>query len=309
MNISPFVNFRADCYRELEEWAKQAYAKFEAAIATIINAEVISDEDFSETLRMLMVASGCHTATEFSKATAFGSAVISEWLSGKNLPVGPKRKLVLELSYVALQVESELSVIQQMVKVANINAAPPSLDVKTGQLKEDYKEPTHSLFSHVSRLPGYSTLTIRARNGLSNGNITLLGDLISKFPEDMLGMGNFGHKSLNDIAAFLEELNASLATTIPENHIWWTYQSLAHKWNHKLEHHRDLDALTREKLATNGYEKLGQFVTCSEEEWSRLSKELGEVHVQDILNFLRRHELELHMQPPEEFLKVVAEAV
>lgn len=48
-------------------------------------------------------------------------------------------------------------------------------------------------------------MSVRSRNSLQKENIRTLGDLVQKTEEDMLGIENFGKKSLKEIADFLED--------------------------------------------------------------------------------------------------------
>ena len=48
-------------------------------------------------------------------------------------------------------------------------------------------------------------LSVRSRNSLQKENIQTLGDLVQKSEEEMLGIENFGKKSLKEIEDFLEE--------------------------------------------------------------------------------------------------------
>ena len=48
-------------------------------------------------------------------------------------------------------------------------------------------------------------LSVRSRNSLQKENIQTLGDLVQRTEEEMLGIENFGKKSLTEIAAFLDE--------------------------------------------------------------------------------------------------------
>ena len=47
--------------------------------------------------------------------------------------------------------------------------------------------------------------SVRSRNSLQKESIHTLGDLISRTEEDMLGIDNFGRKSLMEIHEFLDE--------------------------------------------------------------------------------------------------------
>ncbi|MEX2526854.1 MAG: DNA-directed RNA polymerase subunit alpha [Gemmatimonadota bacterium] len=48
-------------------------------------------------------------------------------------------------------------------------------------------------------------LSVRSRNSLQKENIRTLGDLVQKSEDEMLGIENFGKKSLKEIADFLEQ--------------------------------------------------------------------------------------------------------
>ena len=48
-------------------------------------------------------------------------------------------------------------------------------------------------------------LSVRSRNSLQKENIRTLGDLVQKSEDEMLGIENFGKKSLKEISDFLEE--------------------------------------------------------------------------------------------------------
>ncbi|MEX2465542.1 MAG: DNA-directed RNA polymerase subunit alpha [Gemmatimonadota bacterium] len=48
-------------------------------------------------------------------------------------------------------------------------------------------------------------LSVRSRNSLQKENISTLGDLVQKTEEEMLGIENFGKKSLKEISEFLDE--------------------------------------------------------------------------------------------------------
>ena len=48
-------------------------------------------------------------------------------------------------------------------------------------------------------------LSVRSRNSLQKENIQTLGDLVQRTEDEMLGIENFGKKSLTEITAFLDE--------------------------------------------------------------------------------------------------------
>ncbi len=59
-------------------------------------------------------------------------------------------------------------------------------------------------------------LSVRSRNSLQKENITSLGDLVRRTEEEMLGIENFGKKSLKEISDFLEEHGLRFGMTLEE---------------------------------------------------------------------------------------------
>jgi len=57
-------------------------------------------------------------------------------------------------------------------------------------------------------------LSVRSRNSLQKENIRTLGDLVQRTEEDMLGIENFGKKSLKEISDFLDEHGLSFGMTL-----------------------------------------------------------------------------------------------
>jgi DNA-directed RNA polymerase subunit alpha len=55
------------------------------------------------------------------------------------------------------------------------------------------------------KLDDLTEMSVRSRNSLQKENITTLGELVSKSEEEMLGIENFGKKSLKEISDFLNE--------------------------------------------------------------------------------------------------------
>ena len=64
-------------------------------------------------------------------------------------------------------------------------------------------ERLHELFTRP--IEDLAELSVRSRNSLQKENIRTLGDLVQKSEDDMLGIENFGKKSLKEIQDFLEE--------------------------------------------------------------------------------------------------------
>ena len=59
-------------------------------------------------------------------------------------------------------------------------------------------------------------LSVRSRNSLQKENIQTLGDLVQKSEDEMLGIENFGRKSLQEIKDFLTEHNLNFGMTLEE---------------------------------------------------------------------------------------------
>jgi DNA-directed RNA polymerase subunit alpha len=73
--------------------------------------------------------------------------------------------------------------------------APPGAVPVPERLQDLFDRPIEDL----------AELSVRSRNSLQKENIQKLGDLVQKTEEDMLGIENFGKKSLKEISDFLEE--------------------------------------------------------------------------------------------------------
>ncbi|MFQ5536433.1 MAG: DNA-directed RNA polymerase subunit alpha [Gemmatimonadota bacterium] len=73
--------------------------------------------------------------------------------------------------------------------------APPGAVAVPERLQDLFVRPIEDL----------AELSVRSRNSLQKENIRTLGDLVQRSEEDMLGIENFGKKSLKEISDFLEE--------------------------------------------------------------------------------------------------------
>ncbi len=58
-------------------------------------------------------------------------------------------------------------------------------------------------------------LSVRSANCLKDENILYIGDLVQKSETELLGVPNFGRKSLNEIKEFLTDMGLSLGMSIP----------------------------------------------------------------------------------------------
>lgn len=72
---------------------------------------------------------------------------------------------------------------------------PPGAVAVPERLQELFEKPINDL----------AELSVRSRNSLQKENIGTLGDLVQRTEEDMLGIENFGKKSLKEIRDFLDE--------------------------------------------------------------------------------------------------------
>lgn len=73
--------------------------------------------------------------------------------------------------------------------------APPGAVAVPERLQDLFSRPIEDL----------AELSVRSRNSLQKENIRTLGDLVQRSEEAMLGIENFGKKSLKEISDFLEE--------------------------------------------------------------------------------------------------------
>ena len=76
-------------------------------------------------------------------------------------------------------------------------ATPPGATAASERLQDLFARPIEDL----------AELSVRSRNSLQKENIKTLGDLVQRSEEEMLGIENFGKKSLKEIADFLDEHN------------------------------------------------------------------------------------------------------
>lgn len=83
--------------------------------------------------------------------------------------------------------------------------APGAVQVPT-PLRELFRRPIEDL----------AELSVRSVNSLKKENIITLGDLVQRTEEQMLGIENFGVKSLEEIRDFLKEQNLHFGMTLEE---------------------------------------------------------------------------------------------
>ena len=68
----------------------------------------------------------------------------------------------------------------------------------------------------VRPIEDLAELSVRSRNSLQKENIRTLGDLVQRSEEEMLGIENFGKKSLKEISDFLEEHGLDFGMSLKE---------------------------------------------------------------------------------------------
>ncbi len=68
----------------------------------------------------------------------------------------------------------------------------------------------------VCPIEDLAELSVRSRNSLQKENIRTLGDLVQRSEEEMLGIENFGKKSLKEISDFLEEHGLDFGMSLKE---------------------------------------------------------------------------------------------
>jgi DNA-directed RNA polymerase subunit alpha len=83
---------------------------------------------------------------------------------------------------------------------------PPGTTAVPERLRDLFDRPIEDL----------AELSVRSRNSLQKENIRTLGDLVQRTEEDMLGIENFGKKSLKEISDFLDEHGLSFGMSLRE---------------------------------------------------------------------------------------------
>ncbi len=99
------------------------------------------------------------------------------------------------LGYAAALVRKHLEYMLYFGEGGIPQVAPPGATPVSERLQDLFSRPIEDL----------AELSVRSRNSLQKENIRSLGDLVQKTEEEMLGIENFGKKSLKEISDFLEE--------------------------------------------------------------------------------------------------------
>ncbi len=84
--------------------------------------------------------------------------------------------------------------------------APPGAVAVSERLQDLFVRPIEDL----------AELSVRSRNSLQKENIRTLGDLVQKSQDEMLGIENFGKKSLQEIQDFLDEQELKFGMRLKE---------------------------------------------------------------------------------------------
>jgi DNA-directed RNA polymerase subunit alpha len=84
--------------------------------------------------------------------------------------------------------------------------APPGAVAVPDKMKDLFVRPIEDL----------AELSVRSRNSLQKENIQTLGDLVQRSEAEMLGIENFGKKSLKEISDFLEEHSLRFGMALQE---------------------------------------------------------------------------------------------
>lgn len=84
--------------------------------------------------------------------------------------------------------------------------APPGAVAVPDTMKDLFIRPIEDL----------AELSVRSRNSLQKENIRTLGDLVQRSEDEMLGIENFGKKSLKEISDFLEEHSLRFGMALKE---------------------------------------------------------------------------------------------
>lgn len=84
--------------------------------------------------------------------------------------------------------------------------APPGAVELPDKLRDLFERPIEDL----------AELSVRSRNSLQKENIRTLGDLVQRSEDEMLGIENFGKKSLKEISDFLDEHGLRFGMSLKE---------------------------------------------------------------------------------------------
>jgi DNA-directed RNA polymerase subunit alpha len=84
--------------------------------------------------------------------------------------------------------------------------APPGAVAVPDKIRDLFVRPIEDL----------AELSVRSRNSLQKENIRTLGDLVQRSEDEMLGIENFGKKSLKEISDFLEEHSLRFGMALKE---------------------------------------------------------------------------------------------
>lgn len=104
-----------------------------------------------------------------------------------------------------------------LLYASNILQRHLDIFVNFGQLPEDVEEEPEmtkeelALYEKIKLPISELELSVRSSNCLREANIKTIGDLVRKTEEDMLGLKNFGKKSLNEIKELIAGMGLTLA--------------------------------------------------------------------------------------------------
>jgi DNA-directed RNA polymerase subunit alpha len=99
--------------------------------------------------------------------------------------------------------------LEYVLRFADPGEAPPPVPGAVrvpAQLRELFRRPIDEL----------AELSVRSVNSLKKENIITLGDLVQRTEDQMLGIENFGIKSLEEIRQFLNEHNLHFGMKLEE---------------------------------------------------------------------------------------------
>ncbi len=110
------------------------------------------------------------------------------------------------LAYASRLIQKHLQYLEQFGKELPQTRRPSGGVAVPERLQDLFKRPIEDL----------AELSVRSRNSLQKENIQTLGDLVQKSEPEMLGIENFGKKSLKEISDFLEEQNLRFGMTLEQ---------------------------------------------------------------------------------------------
>jgi len=110
------------------------------------------------------------------------------------------------LAYASRLVQRHLQYLERFGSALPATQTPSGGKAVSDRLQDLFSRPIEDL----------AELSVRSRNSLQKENISTLGDLVQRTEDEMLGIENFGKKSLKEITDFLDEHSLRFGMSLEE---------------------------------------------------------------------------------------------